>query len=72
LASTHSPDLLQDEGIGLDEVLLLTPGPEGTGVTPATSVPDIALLLNGGSTLSEAVLPVTRPKDAAQLALFGD
>jgi predicted ATPase len=72
LASTHSPDLLQDEGIGLDEVLLLTPGPEGTSVTPATSVPDIALLLNGGSTLSEAVLPVTRPKDAAQLALFGD
>jgi hypothetical protein len=27
--STHSPDLLRDEGIGLDEVLLFIPKEEG-------------------------------------------
>ena len=32
LVSTHSTDLLRDEGIGLDEVLLLRPGAEGTTV----------------------------------------
>lgn len=35
--STHSPDLLRDDGIGLDEALLLAPGAEGTVVTPAAS-----------------------------------
>lgn len=72
ITSTHSPDLLRDEGIGLDEVLLLTPTAEGTTIRTAGSFPDIQDLLSGGSTLSEAVMPLTRPKDAAQLALFGD
>jgi len=70
--STHSPELLQDEGIGLDEVLLLTPSPEGTKVKAATAFPEIPALLRGGSTLSEAIMPLTRPRDAQQLALFGD
>jgi hypothetical protein len=70
--STHSAELLQDEGIGLDEVLLLIPTPEGTTVTTANAFPEIQTLLHGGSTLSEAVLPLTRPGAAQQLALFGD
>jgi predicted ATPase len=72
IVSTHSAELLQDEGIGLDEVLLLTPSPEGTLVKTAEAFPDVRTLLHGGSTLSEAVLPLTRPKAAQQLALFGD
>ncbi len=36
IMSTHSPDLLRDEGIGLDEVLLLRPRAEGTDVQPAS------------------------------------
>lgn len=70
--STHSAELLQDDGIGLDEVLLLMPSPEGTTVATAREFPEIEMLLNGGSTLSEAVMPLTRPKSAQQLALFGD
>jgi hypothetical protein len=70
--STHSAELLQDDGIGLDEVLLLTPSPEGTTVATAQEFPEIKTLLHGGSTLSEAVMPLTRPKSAQQLALFGD
>ena len=72
IVSTHSVELLRDEGIGLDEVLLLTPSPEGTKVGVAQEFPEIRTLLEGGSTLSEAVMPLTRPKQAEQLALFGD
>ena len=72
IVSTHSVELLRDEGIGLDEVLLLTPSPEGTRVGAAEQFPEIRTLLEGGSTLSEAVMPLTRPKQVEQLALFGD
>jgi len=70
--STHSPELLLDEGIGLDEVLLLVPGPEGTDVTPASSHRDIRDLLEGGLSLADAVMPKTRPERAEQLTLFGE
>jgi predicted ATPase len=70
--STHSPDLLRDDGIGLDEVLLFVPGKEGTEVKTAASQQDIRALLEGGLSLAEAVIPRTSPEKAAQLALFGD
>ena len=72
LLSTHSTDLLRDEGIGLDEVLLLQPGAEGTTVRPASAFAEIEALLAGGVSLAEAVLPRTRPDEVQQLALFGD
>jgi hypothetical protein len=72
LTSTHSYDLLRDDGIGTDEVLLLRPGAEGTEVSTAADFDEVRDLLQGGSTLAEAVLPLTRPDQAEQLALFGD
>lgn len=72
ILSTHSPDLLRDDGIGLDEVLLLRPEAEGTEVKPASAFAEISDLLHGGSTLAEAVIPRTRPERAEQLSLFGD
>lgn len=71
LLSTHSSDLLSDEGIGLDEVFLLQPG-DGTSVTPASSFEDIKELLAGGLPLADAVMPRTRPYQVEQLTLFGD
>lgn len=70
--STHSSELLHDEGIGLNEVLLLRPGSEGTEVTAADSHKDIKALLQGGVPLADIVIPRTRPVNAAQLPLFGD
>jgi predicted ATPase len=70
--STHSTDLLRDEGIGLDEVLLLVPGAEGTSVRQASDFEEIKSLMEGGLSLAEAVIPVTRPKSVEQLAMFGD
>ncbi len=72
ITSTHSTDLLRDEGIGLDEALLLIPGPEGTAIKKAKEFREVEDLLEGGSTLAEAILPLTRPSRAEQLALFGD
>jgi predicted ATPase len=70
--STHSPDLLQDDGIGLDEVLLFIPRTQGTEVKTAASYEDIPALLEGGLSLADAVIPKTRPQHATQLSLFGD
>lgn len=72
LISTHSSDLLRDEGIGVDEALLLDPGPEGTSVRPASNFKEIKTLLEGGLSLADVVMPRTRPKNAEQLTLFGD
>lgn len=72
ILSTHSPDLLRDEGIGLDEVLLLRPGAEGTEVKAAGAFDDVRDLLQGGLALAEAIIPKTRPARAEQLTLFGD
>lgn len=70
--STHSTDLLKDEGIGLNEVLLLIPTDEGTEVHPAKKDEEIIRLLNGGLTMAEAVFPKTKPANASQLLLnFG-
>jgi predicted ATPase len=70
LVSTHSSDMLQDQGLGLDEVLLLLPEKEGTSVNPARSFAEVETLLREGCSLADAVIPTTAPKDAWQLTLF--
>ena len=70
--STHSAELLRDDGIGPDEVLLLIPGREGTEVKTATSYQDIRDLLDGGLALADAVIPKTGPQKVARLARFAD
>jgi len=70
IVSTHSPDMLRDDGIGLDETLLLIPGSEGTTVRLAQEFAEIPALLKGGMNLADAVVPRTRPAGVEQLALF--
>ena len=70
IMSTHSPSMLQDEGIALDEVLLLSPEEEGTAVVVGKAKKQIRALLEGGLSVAEAVLPYTRPTSAGQLSLF--
>lgn len=72
ILSTHSADLLRDEGIGLDEVFLLAPGKEGTEVNVSSDFADLRDLLEGGVTLPDAIMPRTKPDRAEQLPLFGD
>jgi len=70
--STHSSDLLRDEGIAAEEVLLLRQTDEDSKVSTASSDEQIVSLLEGGSSMSDAVLPRVAPTDARQLTLFGD
>lgn len=72
IMSTHSADLLQDDGIGSDETLLLKPSKEGTAVRPAGELDEIERLLLAGLSMADAVIPDTRPPHAEQLALFPD
>ena len=72
IISTHSSDLLRDEGIGLDEVLLLKPQDEGTTVELAKNIRDAENLVQGGIPLPDVLLPATDPPKARQLALFGE
>ncbi len=72
ILSTHSAELLLDEGIGLDEVLLLSPNNEGTRITIARDEREIKALVEGGVSLPEAIMPLTEPANSRQLSLFGD
>lgn len=72
LISTHSADLLSDEGIAPEEVVLLEPSREGTRVRLAAEIGEIRALLEGGETMGDVVLQYTAPHQAAQLSLFGD
>jgi len=70
MISTHSTEMLQGKGIGLKEVLLLIPTPEGTLVRPLASVQEAENLLSGGLTVGDIAMAHTRPDKAHQLALF--
>ena len=69
--TSHSSELFGDKGIRPHEVALLEPnGSEGTKVSLASGKEDIRLLLEGGMTMAEAVLPLTAPAKVDQLVLF--
>ncbi|MEI8122550.1 MAG: AAA family ATPase [bacterium] len=71
LVSSHSAELFSDRGIKPSEVALLRPrGSEGTVVELASAKEEVRLLLEGGMTMADAVLPLTAPSDIEQLSLF--
>jgi predicted ATPase len=67
LVSTHSADLLSDDGIDGSEVLVLYPSSEGTKVQSAIANREIKALLESGMTVAEAVIPHSEPKDLDKL-----
>ncbi len=71
ITSTHSTELLRDDGIGLDEVIWLTPSTEGTVVSTANARGETNALLDSGLSMADIVIPLTRPAHADQLSLFG-
>jgi predicted ATPase len=71
LVSSHSAELFSDRGIKPSEVALLRPrGSEGTVVELASDKEEVRLLLEGGMTVADAVLPLTAPNRIEQLTLF--
>ncbi|MBM4027714.1 MAG: chromosome segregation protein SMC [Planctomycetes bacterium] len=70
LISTHSAELLSDQGIGGEEIFILTPTEEGTKVEVASTIQEVRDLLEIGFTPAEAVIPRTTPQLGAQRWLF--
>lgn len=71
IVTSHSSELFSDRGIRPQEVALLRPnGSEGTEAYLASDKEEIRLLLEGGMTLAEAILPLTAPATIDQLVLF--
>lgn len=73
IVSTHSQELLSDEGIAADEAFILTPvygGSEGTIVKRLKDDPELAEQINCGLTVADTAIPATAPRNASQLSLF--
>lgn len=71
LVSSHSAELFSDRGIKASDVAMLKPrGSEGTIVELASDKEDVRLLLEGGMSMADAVLPLTAPANVEQLTLF--
>lgn len=68
--TTHSYDILSNKGIGSEEVILLKPSKEGTGVINAATLEDVNLELNAGLSMADAILPHTKPEAVDSLALL--
>jgi predicted ATPase len=72
LLSTHSPDLLSDEGIAPDEIFLFIPSQKGTSVQAGVTHEEMRSLLQAGLAMPDVVMPITRPRNADQLALLSE
>ena len=63
ILTTHSSDLLEDEGLGKDEVAVLHPGPEGTEARLGSKIPDIQAMLDVGLSLADILEPATESSE---------
>ena len=64
--STHSDELMNDEGIGPNEILLVRTATEGSEVVHGADIAEIRTALEAGLTAAQAVMPLTA-KDQIEL-----
>jgi len=67
--STHSEDLLDDTGIGGEELVRLQPSPEGTDLIRGDADETDRRSLQNGMTVAQVLLPKSGPANSEQLAL---
>ncbi len=67
LLSTHAAEILADEGLGLDETLVLFLGTEGTTALLASEIRDVKEFIDTGMNLDEILRPLTEPQDVNDL-----
>lgn len=71
LLTTHAAELLGDEGIGLDEAVVLFPGEEGTTAEIAANIGDVTELIDTGMNLDEVLRPMTEPRMVNDFSRLG-
>jgi len=67
--STHSWEMLEDRGIGGEDVVLLQPSNEGTIATVASSNEEIRSMLSSGLSIADVAIPRTAPQAVEQMSL---
>lgn len=68
IATTHAHDVLDDEGLGLDEVVVLEPGDEGTVARLLVQRPEIVGRVESGLSLREALGAELSPDSVSKLS----
>jgi predicted ATPase len=67
LIATHSYDLLNNPGIGPEEVLVLQNSAEGTIVKRINEIIEIKAIIDAGLSIAEATIPFTAPKNIQEI-----
>jgi predicted ATPase len=67
LIATHSYDLLNNQGIGPEEVLVLQNSAEGTIVKRINEIKEIEAIIEAGLSMADATIPFTAPKDIQEI-----
>lgn len=65
--STFSDEMLDDQGIGAEEILRLEPTPDGTKMVSPLDSEDELRQLKSGLTVADVILPKTSPTNVQQL-----
>lgn len=68
ILTTHSPELLQDEGIRGAEVLVVRPAADGTEGDILSADTEAKALMDSDLTVAEVALPLTAPPEIGSLA----
>ncbi len=71
IVSTHSWEMLEDKGVAPDEVLVLTPGVNGTEVKLAKAIEGVEEMVGAGLSLRDAVSSLAEPPDVHALLKVG-
>jgi predicted ATPase len=67
VATTHAHDILEDQGLGLDEVMVLSPSSEGTTAQMANAIQTVTEGVDAGLELNEALAEELRPARVGEL-----
>lgn len=67
IITTHSYEILSNGGIDADELVILTPSPEGTAATNASCLEDVKKMLEAGLSVADIILPRTSPENVEQM-----
>jgi predicted ATPase len=68
LITTHSYDMLANQGISSKEVILLQNTSEGTTVNRVSDVDEIRPIVEAGLSIADAVIPFTKPKNIEKMS----
>ena len=68
IVTTHSYDILANEGIDETEVILLQNGDEGTVARTVDEIEEAKEVLDAGLPMADAVLPMTKPENILNMA----